>query len=305
MIEEKIESDFGLVLRAAPGDRLDDLDVASLKRLGRELGAVIFFGFHADLEAFERFSNRLCSNWQGYRGGAHDKKVLNPQSDGTILSSNFYFGQANQLTCDLALHADMAYQKNFPQVLFLYCVAPAGEKGETTLCDGARFLRELSPATRRFFESQRIKYVRTIRPQGRMVRMWTEDEHEAREFCRQNGLTMTVEPETGNWITEYVVSAIRTSMWGREVFNNNILPVLDQEDEGSQASLVRMEDGSKIPSGIVAELRAIAERIPYLIRWQAPGDFALLDNTRALHGRRQFTDQRREIAQRLAASVDW
>jgi alpha-ketoglutarate-dependent taurine dioxygenase len=273
--------------------------------LGRARGAIVLYGFKPDLRAFERFTNQLCQQWQGYRGGVHQKKVLNPDGDGTILSANFYFGQQEQAAFDLALHADMAYQKNFPQVLFLYCVTPSADGGQTTVCDGARFLQELEPATRRFFESKRIKYIRTIRPQGRLIRFWTEDENEARAFCAENDLTLRVERETGNWITEYVVPAIRQSRWGVTVFSNNILTVLDQEESGNTSSLVRMEDDTRIPAEIVVELREIAGRISHDICWQEPGDFAILDNTRALHGRRMFRDLNREIAQRLAASVDW
>ncbi len=305
MITESIEPEFGTILRPANEETLADLDADEIKRLGKTRGAVVLFGFRPSIPDFERFTDRLTNDWQGYRGGVHQKKVLNPESDGTILSANFYYGKDQQSAFELALHSDMSYQRQRPSVLFLYCVTPAKIGGETMVCDGARILRELRPATRKFFEDHRIKYIRTIRPEGRLVRFWTENEDEARAFCAENDLTLRVDPTNQNWITEYVVSAIRESQWGVKTFNNSILPVLDQEEGGFTNSLVRMEDDTRIPADIVAELRDLAQRVPYLISWQQPGDFAIIDNTRALHGRKDFADLDREIGQRLASSVDW
>jgi alpha-ketoglutarate-dependent taurine dioxygenase len=306
MIQKPLTDSFGTVIRPSPGERLSDVDIDQIKQLCKTRGAVVLIGYRADIPGFEQFTNRLCSDWQNYQGGAHEKKVLNPESDGTILSTNFYFGKEQQSAFELELHSEMSYMKNRPAAVFFYVVQPAKSAGETMLCDGAAIVRELSPRTRELFTKNRIKYIRRTRPRGRMVRFWTEDENEARAFAAKNDMTFYVEPGTDIWTTEYVAPAIRKSQWGNlDVFSNSVLPVLRQEEEGKDASFVRMEDGSKIPDEVIAELRDVAERCTQLIRWENPGDLAILDNTRVLHGRKNFDDLNREIAQRLGRSVDW
>jgi alpha-ketoglutarate-dependent taurine dioxygenase len=300
-----ISDDFGTIIRPSEGETLNDLDVEEIKQLCKSRGAVVFIGYRPDISAFERFTNRLCTDWQNYQGGAHEKKVLNPESDGTILSTNFYFGKTQQSAFELALHSEMSYMKNRPAIVFFYVVRPAKTAGETMLCDGAAVYRELSPRTRELLTNKRIMYVRRTKPQGRMVRFWTENEDEARAFAAKNDMNFYVEEGTDVWITEYKVHALRKSQWGLDVFSNSVLPVLSQEEGGSNISIVRMEDGSKIPDDVIADMRGTADRCTKLIRWENPGDFAILDNTRVLHGRKNFDDLDREIAQRLGRSVNW
>lgn len=305
MIHQSIDSDFCAILRPAAGESLADVPLDQIKELVKSHGAVALIGYRPDIPAFEQFTNRLCDDWQNYQGGAHEKKVLNPDTDGTILSTNFYLGNQQQLAFELALHSEMSYQKNRPMVVFFYVVKPAKSAGETMLCDGAAIVRELNSKTRDFLLSNRIKYVRRTRPHARKVRFWTEDEGEARQFATDNGMNFLIE-DGDTWVTEYPVYAIRKSHWGDlDVFSNSVLPVLWQEDNGSDVSQVRMEDGSKLPADVVAEMRAVADRCTRLIRWENVGDFAILDNTRVLHGRKNFDDLDREIAQRLGRHVDW
>jgi len=65
-----------------------------------------------------------------------------------------------------------------------------------------------------------------------------------------------------------------------------------------------MEDGSVIPADILAEVRAVSDRLTRELPWR-PGEVAMIDNTRLMHGRRPFIDTRREIYVRMARSVPW
>jgi hypothetical protein len=80
-----------------------------VKALCREHGAVMLAGFNPDMRAFEKLTDAYCAHHMGYEGGAHERKVLNPDGDGTIYSVNFYFGRKEQYMFTLPLHADMAY----------------------------------------------------------------------------------------------------------------------------------------------------------------------------------------------------
>jgi alpha-ketoglutarate-dependent taurine dioxygenase len=63
-----------------------------------------------------------------------------------------------------------------------------------------------------------------------------------------------------------------------------------------------LEDGSAIPPDVIADLKDVTERMTVPIEWQ-PGQFALIDNTRILHGREAFDDPDRKILARHAMAV--
>ena len=56
---------------------------------------------------------------------------------------------------------------------------------------------------------------------------------------------------------------------------------------------VILEDGSPFPPHVLHEVDEITERLTEEIEWEA-GDVVVLDNWRFMHGRRAFTDNRRE-----------
>ncbi|MDJ0688013.1 MAG: TauD/TfdA family dioxygenase [Xenococcaceae cyanobacterium MO_188.B32] len=62
--------------------------------------------------------------------------------------------------------------------------------------------------------------------------------------------------------------------------------------------IVSFEDGSEIDDEIMSELNEIAEKITAEISWKK-GDILMVDNTRIMHGRRAFLDEKRDIYIRL------
>ena len=103
--------------------------------------------------------------------------------------------------------------------------------------------------------------------------------------------------------TNYVTSALVESRCGKyKVFINNILPVVEQELKGSNSSLVRFEDDSKIPNEIISEIQEVTDKLTYLVSWQK-GDIVMVDNTRLMHGRKSFSDNQRDIYVRLCEAA--
>jgi alpha-ketoglutarate-dependent taurine dioxygenase len=77
------------------------------------------------------------------------------------------------------------------------------------------------------------------------------------------------------------------------------LPVIAQEYvQGLQSSIVRFEDGLKIPDDVIFELKDVTDKLTLPIAWQK-GDILMIDNTRLLHGRKSFSDNQREIYVRM------
>jgi len=296
---------FPPLIRNPGGLGILDVDAQEVIGHCKQSGAALLFGYRATLQEFEQFTNRICTDWQTYRGGAHEKEILNSGSDSTIYSVNLYFGRKKQLAVPLPLHSEMSYMKNRPAIVCFYAIHPAETRGETTICDGVEFYRSLTESSRRFLDSNRIVYIRETAPAFRMQRFYTEEFPEAERFCRQNEMTIS-EKADGIWETRFVVSPVRETLFSDEpAFSNSILIVLEQEDRGLTGSCVRLEDGSEIPPEIIGDIRDVAERKTRLIQWEQPGDFALMDNSRVLHGRNGFDDLDRNIAQRLGRSVPW
>jgi alpha-ketoglutarate-dependent taurine dioxygenase len=296
---------FGAVIRC-DGATLSDLDEKRLIALFKEKGALLFAGFESDLAGFERFSDRFTRDWMSYEGGAHERRVLNPDGDGTIYSVNFYFGKAQQVMFELPVHADMSYIKHSPVCLFFYCVQPAKTGGETAVVDGEAVYAGLGDATRRLFETKRIRYIRKYYEGGWQLRFGTSDLDEVRRFCAHNDMTLAIEesPQGLTLTTEYTVTAVPQTRWGGRAFRNSILPVVWQEENGKDNSLVRFEDGSPLPPDVVAEVKAVTKANRNLIPLHRT-EILWVDNSRVLHGRMTFDDPARDVAIRMAGSVPW
>ncbi|HZZ72908.1 MAG TPA: TauD/TfdA family dioxygenase [Pirellulales bacterium] len=302
---EPVSADFGLTIRNRGGASPFDLPREKMQEAFRTQGVVFFQGFQLAMAEFERFSNLYCTDWMTYQGGAHERQVLNPSSDQTVYSVNFYLGQKEQLKFELPLHCDMSYLKISPVALFFFCVRPSATRGETMLCDGAAVYQQLQPSTRAKLHAQRINYIRKYPDGNWQVRFGTSDLDEVRAFCRQNELELRVDEQSGTLTTEYKVSAVPLSHWGQTpVFRNSILPVVWQEEAGKDNSLVRFEDGSPLPPDVIQDIKATTARLVQLIPMQT-GDFMFVDNTRLLHGRKGFDDPQREVAIRMAGSLDF
>jgi alpha-ketoglutarate-dependent taurine dioxygenase len=300
-----LADEMGLVVKNTGKGAPADLPREQLIEAFKTRGVVYFQGFDFTLADFETFTNSYCSDWLTYQGGAHERQVLNPGSDKSVYSVNFYLGQKEQLKFELPLHCDMSYIKISPIALFFYCVQPAATRGETMLCDGAAVYEQLRESTRELLLSKPIKYIRKY-PEGNwQTRFGTDNMDEVREFCAKNELALSVDQSNGTLTTEYTVSATPLSHWGaRRVFRNSILPVVWQEEQGKDASLVRFADGEPLPPDVVQEIKSVTARLTRLVQ-MAKGDFMFVDNTRVLHGRKGFDDPRRDVAIRMVRSLEF
>jgi alpha-ketoglutarate-dependent taurine dioxygenase len=188
-------------------------------------------------------------------------------------------------------------------MLWFFCEKPAANEGETTVCDGAQVYDSLSEDSKELLSKKKLKYIRRYKDSEWKLLYQTEDLDEAIKFCTGNGLKARA--EDGHVLaTEYVHPGVIKSRWGDHwVYINNVLPVVWQEQQlGRKASIVRLEDGSTIPQQLIDEVVAAQQRLMIPLPWKR-GDFAALDNTRTLHGRRPFQDTDREVFLRMVREV--
>ncbi|UFP94827.1 TauD/TfdA family dioxygenase [Gloeobacter morelensis] len=282
---------FGTTFEAAPGEDLFALDSMRVIEAFRSTGYVYFSGFGADTKAFLRFSELYCTEFRPYVGGAYSRETIG--GDKTLMSVT-----GHKLRFAVPMHGEMYYLLHHPTVLWFYCATPALSGGETTVSDGIRFWEALSAPTRALFRSQPLKYIRTY-PDGTWQGIYQTDSlEEVAAVCAANQMGVSV-GENRTVVTEFVTPAFVKTPDGRhEAFINNILPVVGQERAGSTASLVRLEDGSAIPEAVISELQAVAQAITIAVPWKS-GDIVMINNTRAMHGRRTFADDQRDIYVRL------
>ncbi len=247
---------------------------------------MLFRGFTTDTNIFREFSNLFSADFIDYAGGAFSRRVIN--GDNTLLSVNDYkFG--------IKLHGEMYYQKNMPLMLWFYCANPASEKGETTICDGRHFFAELSSDTRNIFAQKKLKFTVQMNKEEWHKKYKTENFNELQEICQKNYTNLEKYNDDSVRI-EYICPAVTSSRCGNhQVFINSILPTMQLNPE-----VLRFEDGSEIPADVMKELNEIAERLTTEIAWQK-GDILMIDNTKIMHGRRDFTDEKRNIYIRLCS----
>lgn len=289
-IEHSISTDVGLLIEGF-GASLFDLSVQSVSQKFQKNNFLLFRHFEVDVEGFKKFSGIFSTEFFPYVGGAYSREVIG--GDKTVLSVT-----GHQVGNTVPFHGEMYYKKQKPDMMWFFCVNPANQDGETTLCDGSRVYEELSPATQQLFRQHNIKYIRTYQDGAWQQIYQTGALETVEDVCQVNGMSLKVNDD-GSITTEYVCSALVTDPNGdRKLFINNILPVYYQELFGKNNSLVRFEDGSKIPDAVIQEVRAVTDRLTIKVEWQA-GDIVMLDNLKLMHGRRAFSDPDREIYVRL------
>jgi alpha-ketoglutarate-dependent taurine dioxygenase len=297
----QISDPFGSTIDGTPQDKVSDIDPNTVRDLIKTRGTVIFSGFRTPLSEFEQYIRQFGDDFMNYQGGSYVRQKVS--ADDKLLSTRSAIARDKEDSFELPLHGEMYYTNSRPVMLWFFCERPADSDGETTVCDGAQIYDALSKESKELLAKKKLKYIRRYKD-GEWQRIYqTDDLNEAIRYCADNGLNAHVE-DGGVFATEYLAPGVIKSRWGNHlVYINSMLPVLWQEQQfGRSTSLVRLEDGSKIPQHLVDEVVAAQQRLIIPMAWQR-GDFAVLDNTRTMHGRRPFADPQREIFLRMVREV--
>lgn len=294
------------------GAGLLELPVDDVVALFKKSGFLAFTGFNADMATFEKFSNQFSSDYMDHTGGGSLRQVINKEGDGTILSVSYNynpdegrFGEAEQKTFGLPLHADRSYADSQPPLMWFHCMVPAKNDGQTTIADGVKLYQALSERSKQVFESDQVDYIRTY-PDGEW-QLWadTQNLEDVKAYCKANGINLTITAENGVRTHSLRWAAVTPRWTDQKAFVNSIPIVMWQEhDLKIQRSIVRMADGSPIPSDVVEDMWKVCDEHTHNIPWHA-GDLVMIDNTRMMHGRRPFTGRERQISVRMARTVPW
>ena len=270
-----------------------------LARLRDEHGAVLLRGF-APLEAagFGDLATALAGELRDY----DNRSTPRQRVAGRVFTSTEY--PADQT---IPLHNEMSYSDSWPTMLFLTCLVPAAEGGETPIADSARVYDRIPADTRERFERHGVMYVRNF-GHG-MDLSWqevfqTDDRAVVDAYCAAHDIQ-------AEWLggerlrTRHVVQAsVQARATGRtlwfnqaHLFHVSSLPeAMERElrESFAEDALPRNAlygDGTPLDPEDLAQIRAAYVANEIAFPWQA-GDVILVDNEQFAHGRRPYSGAR-------------
>ncbi|ALL67627.1 putative taurine catabolism dioxygenase [Paraburkholderia caribensis MBA4] len=262
-------------------------DITDTDQLYEDLarsGAVIYRGFADTLEDF----NQLVSD--------HSSRVT---FDPARKTSTENTAEIDAGHLEMGLHRENGNLPFTPDLQWFYCLNPATAGSETTICDGARALHELSASTRRMFEQRKIRYERRI-PWSNVQRFLSVELQVPQHEVSDVHLELVNQRVTGQRYrrsddhlvsSELTTSAIISSEFSRRrAFCNSLLgPSVNYEPPR-----ITWENGEEIAFDVWDEIRDVTDRNTYDLFWKK-GDIVVIDNTRVMHGRRRLLDHGRRI----------
>lgn len=301
-----IQDHFGAYITAEDGETFRDIDRQEVINLLKARGTLLFKGYNASREDFDEFTDIINPDYMNYKGGGYVRKTVgdSEKNGKALLSTRYDHGVKKQRTFGLPLHGEMYYTDLRPAMLWFYCAKPADKDGQTTACDGAEIYNRLPQEWKDLLHEKKLMFLRVYQKEEWSKLYQTEDPDEAKQFASGNGIEVEYDAETEVMKTKYLTNAVLPTRWGgRTAYINNLLTVYMQMEMGrGETSTVWFEDGSAIPSELMDEVKRLQEELIVDLNWE-PGEMALLDNSRALHGRRAFEDTDREIYLRMVRSA--
>jgi alpha-ketoglutarate-dependent taurine dioxygenase len=269
-----------LVLSAEPGAVLPDIDDAIVERSFREHGLILFRGYRAGPVEFDALAQRFTAeHFIGY-GRAP-------------FASHPAITTVNESRHPLEPHTDNGIrpQAQRPDITWFLCETPAESGGETTVFDGIEIWKRLSSPVQSLLLEKPIRF--SIRYAEQTWRAMSHpDLSSFRVFIEEKlGGKMAAVHADGTVEVEILSPAVqRTRFNGELAFVSSMMLAGSKSFEAMSVGW----EGGELPQAVRDEVtRALAECCE-LIRWEA-GDVAMLDNTRFLHGRREFSDPRRRL----------
>lgn len=182
-------------------------------------------------------------------------------------------------------------EEHRPSITWMMCEQPADADGETTVFDGVAIWNALSESTRDALRTQRLTFS-TRYPPVAWGAMGFHDVAAFRTFASSIGAKLTELGADGMVEIDVSCGAHRKTAYGGQDAFVSSLSVAGSK--GFEQLVVRFEDGTPIADTMRTELQTTIAAVCTTISWRA-GDYAMLDNTRILHGRRTYRDPRRRI----------
>lgn len=255
--------------------------------LFKSSGLLLFRGFGTTYKQMLEFSDKFSS---GYVRDPARQIVDSPGGSVQLVDNG---------TGYVPPHCENAVSPFRPDVVWFCCAVPAAEGGETLFWDGLQVWEELSEQVKQIFSSKKIKFIFDFGVHGwkRFFGENTTIDDAKRALEKFEGVHYSIKDDLSIHL-EYVCSAVvKTKFDGKYAFANSIISSVTYSKAGLKR--VTFEDGSPISDVIINEIKTVLNKMTGAIPWQS-GDLVMIDNSRFLHGRREFKDTRRKIFTHLS-----
>lgn len=277
-------------------------------------GAVLLRGFEA-INSAARFGtvlDVLASQLMDYVGGSAPRHaVVGRVYTTSELPENF----------SLALHQEMAYQKNPPDCISFFCDVPPAERGETPLADARTVTSRIDPGVRARVAAKGVGVRRTlptpeaVHKKPGIPKSWpdvfcTNDRDEVERIAREKEWKVTwlpdgsvqlwqdllpgfkTHPHTGDrvWFNQVQFHAPECTLaWalrdGRTEDAAGIKRAMSESPE--MLDYVFHDDGTQLSGDDAEHIFDVLVNAEVPIPWQKC-DVMLVDNIIAMHGRRPY-----------------
>jgi alpha-ketoglutarate-dependent taurine dioxygenase len=259
-----------------PQDQLRMLDTQQIKALYIEHGAILFRGFCLNIAEFSEFSNRFCSNY-----------VSNKSPGREVLSSDGRVQTVNLGSQYFPLHPEISREPWQPDIAWFACQQPSRLGGETTICDGVRLAKALSPELHKHLLHSSLAH--TLPTDLKWCSAFLgKDELQANELESYSDQATFQFNVSGEQISRtYLRPMLHKPMFCDEWAYGSFLVFARQKLQVRDFPCYA--DGSEVSDALVDEIETISNRLATAIKW-LKDDVLMLDNTRFMHGRNPIGD---------------
>jgi alpha-ketoglutarate-dependent taurine dioxygenase len=265
-------------------------------------GAILLRGFNISTESdFKDAVAVLCGEPLSYSYRS------TPRTD---VAPGIYTATEYPAGLSIPLHNENAYQRDWPLLLFFFCVYPAERGGQTPLADTLKVTNRIDAGVRETFLRKQVKYIRNY--SSGIDLPWqtvfqTESVAEVEEYCRSHDITCEWTPDGALRTTQVCHAFAEDPRTGANVWFNQahlfhpssldlrtreaLLARFDEKDLPRNATY---GDGSPIEAEALANIKQAFDRETVTFDWEA-GDLLILNNMRVSHGRTPFSGKRRVL----------
>ncbi|MEM9101114.1 MAG: TauD/TfdA family dioxygenase [Pseudomonadota bacterium] len=267
-------------------------------------GGVLFRGFTKGIgnpDYCHRFAKMFGNELLSYEFGSTPRTDL---GEGVYTATEY---PSHQI---IPLHNEQAYTLQWPLNIWFHCVTAPKLGGETPIADSRRIYEKIPVDIRQRFEQKKLLYVRNYGngldlPWSKVFN--TDNRNDVESFCRNHhiGFQWKDDGELKTWqLCQATAKHLITNEW--VWFNQAHLFHISNVEESAREVLldiVELEDlprnvyygdGSEIEDAILEHIRGVLDEESILFPWQE-GDFLMLDNMLAAHGRSTFEGDRKVV----------
>jgi hypothetical protein len=265
------------VLIEAEGERsILEVDRSLIIDLYKTHGALLLRGFGAGVPEFRDFAHRFCST-----------SVVNESPGRQPIDPDHHVHTVDAGTGAFSLHPELSREPWKPDAAFFGCISAPSRGGATTICDGVELVKAMPEEVRRGLEGRRLLQVKPTWPE--LLEFWlgTSDPSDAQLADPPDWCPYQFRRVEGEVVRFFSRPALHKPMFTDELAFGNFL--LFARFNHKRVGYPLLDDGRVVPDSWLFAIQEAAERIAGAIAWR-PGDVAMLDNTRFMHGRTAIED---------------